>query len=197
MPKRKKATGPEQVAAMKSLTQSAAAWLVGVSPRALRDHPDIRRSGDGTYDATDLLEWVAGRIPEPALTDEELERVLVASEHFEVVDTLAVGPIIDTLTALKDKYGDPGLIVFVREVMAYFSARIADFPDQYREPTAAEMRVKAERHVDQEKRSVAFSRLRITIVCEKCGKLRRGRRWVNQKPPKDHAVVKGVCPKCE
>jgi len=38
------------------LTQQDAAWLIGITPRALRDM-DAPRAEDGTYNARTLIEW--------------------------------------------------------------------------------------------------------------------------------------------
>ena len=42
---------------MERLAQGAAAWLVGVKPRTLRDRQAAPRNGDGTYDGRELVLW--------------------------------------------------------------------------------------------------------------------------------------------
>ena len=43
---------------MQSLSQRATAWLLGVSPRTLRDYVDLPRNDDGTYNAREVIAWV-------------------------------------------------------------------------------------------------------------------------------------------
>ena len=50
-------TGIQQIAMMRGLRQQAAAALIGISARALRDHVDAPRREDGTYDALELVRW--------------------------------------------------------------------------------------------------------------------------------------------
>lgn len=58
MPKR--STTKDQIKAMQSLTQGAAAWLVGVGERHLRT-TDAPRNADGTYCGVDLARWLTER----------------------------------------------------------------------------------------------------------------------------------------
>lgn len=52
----RKLNGAQQVVVLKSLRQSAAAYLLGLSPRSMRNHPEIPRCADGRYDAKTLLD---------------------------------------------------------------------------------------------------------------------------------------------
>ncbi len=49
-------TACQQIAMLRSLRQQAAAKLLGITPRALRDH-DALRNDDGSYDAFELTRW--------------------------------------------------------------------------------------------------------------------------------------------
>lgn len=44
-------SGAEQIVVLKSLKQQGAAWLLNVTARTLRDHPEVPRNSDGSYDA--------------------------------------------------------------------------------------------------------------------------------------------------
>ncbi len=46
---------------MRHLTQAATAWLLGVPARSLRDHAEIPREDDRTYDASKVVAWRAGK----------------------------------------------------------------------------------------------------------------------------------------
>lgn len=190
-------TSAEQIAVMERLSQPAAAWLVGVSARTLRDHA-IPRAEDNRYNAGELLTWAAGRIPAPEmLTDDEWERLLTIGELYVAETGLAVGPIADFLTELRDKYGDAGLAAFARGLLEYCESEADAGPERYREPTPGELRAEVERRLQEEQRHRAFDRLDIAVVCEGCGRLRRGRRWVKQQPARGFAVVKDACPSCD
>lgn len=56
---------------MRGLRQSALAWLLGVSPRALRDIPDCPRNSDGTYDASKVIAWRFGKGATAAEADDD------------------------------------------------------------------------------------------------------------------------------
>jgi len=45
---------------MEALTQVAAAWAIGITPRHLRDG-DAPRRGDGTYSIRELVQWLLER----------------------------------------------------------------------------------------------------------------------------------------
>jgi hypothetical protein len=51
-------SGRGQIAAMQTLTQDAAAWLIGRNPRALRSAMDAPRTAIGKYCARDLVQWL-------------------------------------------------------------------------------------------------------------------------------------------
>lgn len=46
---------------MKRLAQGAAAWLLGLNARTLRDAADCPRNSDRTYNGQDLVRWLAAR----------------------------------------------------------------------------------------------------------------------------------------
>ena len=54
-------TSQEEIKGLQSLSQRAAAWLLGVSPRSLRDYVDLPRNDDGTYNAREVIAWVRSK----------------------------------------------------------------------------------------------------------------------------------------
>lgn len=52
-----KRTLNEQIDFLKRLRPGAAAWMLGVAPRSLRDWVDAPRGEDGTFDAQTLVAW--------------------------------------------------------------------------------------------------------------------------------------------
>lgn len=53
----RKLNGAQQIVVLKTLRQNAAAYLLGLSPRSVRNHPEIPRGADGRYDAKSLLSY--------------------------------------------------------------------------------------------------------------------------------------------
>ena len=104
---------------MQRLTQGAAAWLAGISPRSLRDVPDIPRAADGTYSGQDIVKWAAGRIAPPELNDgEEIERLLLVAERTHYADEEAARRgSFHHLGALQQARGDGGLLLLFRLIL--------------------------------------------------------------------------------
>ena len=77
-------TASDQVKVLQSLSQGATAWLLGVSPRALRDRPTLPRNPDGTYDAQQVLGWAVEQERESCHA-----LMAAASERLEVLCDLS------------------------------------------------------------------------------------------------------------
>jgi hypothetical protein len=90
-----KMTNAAQIAILGGLSQAAAAWLVGLSCRSLRDNPGVPRAAGGSYDGQALVKWAVARAdasarqardvdgdlagaPSPALERYREERALLA-----------------------------------------------------------------------------------------------------------------------
>ncbi len=54
-------TSQEEIKCLQSLSQRATAFLLGVSPRTLRDYVDLPRKDDGSYDCRAVVEWVRSK----------------------------------------------------------------------------------------------------------------------------------------
>jgi len=130
---------PQQIAVMKQLTQQAASWLVGKNARSLRDDGSAPRRPDGYYDASELVAWNVKRLPEPALSDDEVERSLVIIEEITVAG-FSLGALVDFLDGLVRDYGDGGLVVFLKMLLAECQSDLRAYPQGHREPTPAELR---------------------------------------------------------
>lgn len=175
---------------MENLTQQAAAWLAGVSARTLRDYSDLRRSADGTYDAREVLVWSARRVPHPDFDDEQIERLMLASEFLYGVagGDVELLTILDELKSVREKYGDAGLAEFAKLLMREWSISI----EPYRQKAMAGESEDDARQLREEAK--ARAEFRISVVCEKCGKLRKGRTWINASPPAGYLKMFGFCP---
>lgn len=180
----------QQVKALESLSQPAAAWLLGCTARHLRDQTSAPRNDDGTYDAQKLVEWSAGRARAPELDDEEYETALVIADRLCVGDSYT--GVVTWLRGLREKYGDAGLIAFVDLLMNEW----AELAVGGRFPTTADLERAAEEARQGLIRAHNEVNLRFAYVCEKCKRLRRGRRWIQSKPPEGHVVIGDSCPAC-
>ena len=67
-PKAKPSAVSRQIELLRSLPQGAAAWLLGIGARTLRDWQGVPRNPDRSYNARDLLRWYVKR-ERPADTD--------------------------------------------------------------------------------------------------------------------------------
>ncbi len=209
-----KMTGPEQTAMLKRLNQQAAAFLVGVTARTLRDRTDAPRNEDGTYNGPELIAWWRNQLPRPSLSDDDLERLLVVrdvvSEKFLGLDDAILYSILDAMDDLRAKYGENTLIVLVELLLAEWRdlAHDTSRAEAFYIPTEAEIREqilerfdgKVAERMTKRQADVARKRLHIAIVCGGCGKLRRGRQWTKAEPPEGYAVgieYEILCPACE
>src|SRR4051812_14117329 len=57
-------TAKQELATVKALGQSAAAYIIGLKPRSFRDL-DAPRNDDGTYNAAELVKWQVARTASP------------------------------------------------------------------------------------------------------------------------------------
>lgn len=124
---------------MESLSQGAAAWLVGVKPRTLRDRQAAPRNANGTYNASELVAWHIKQVgpvdgdpllsgsDSPALERfrnaradrEELELAVRRGQLLDVDDFIAwfdievADPIRKNLERLQRKFGNEALDIVV------------------------------------------------------------------------------------
>lgn len=192
-------TGDEQIRTMRDLRQAAASWLLGYkSSRSIRDCPDIPRTASGGYDASELLQWARGRwVQRPELSDDDLERVL---QCIEWTAPEAARCLLEMLDELRRRFGDGGLLVYLSENMAYLrrlnQEPIATTPPPDTLPYDEEREL-IEGEIRRRRESWHWERLRIRYVCESCGRMRHGRKWVQAEPGHGVPFVKGTCPACE
>ncbi len=184
----------DQVEVLRDLRQAAAAYLLDCRPRTLRDAIDAPRSGDGRYDAQQLVKWAAGRMERRELPDRDLESLLLAAEAIAVAVPSSTGlRIVNILGELRERYGDAGLLVFVDLLLAELT-RLAE---DHRPPSPEEVEREKLAARRREENARAAEELRITVVCESCERLRQGRKWAKGRIPADHVPCFDRCPDCE
>jgi hypothetical protein len=81
-------TAANEIAVLQGLSQRGCAFLLGVTPRAVRYNREIPRRKDGRYDARQVLRWVRAKVeasvkpppPAPAaeLSKDEADRLAAA-----------------------------------------------------------------------------------------------------------------------
>ncbi len=189
-----KLTGAEQIAVLRSLNQQAAAFLLGVSARTLRDHPDAPRGEGGQYDARTLLSSGILQRDAPDFSVDELETSLLIAEavHYEITPQM-----LRFLRGIKDRHGDAGLSAVLGILIEHW----CELVDQNeREPSDVEVREKLEAEIDERLQRAQRERLtrqfKLAVRCEYCKKLRRGREWVKARTPIGFIEVMNVCPSC-
>ena len=182
-----------QVLAMKRLAPNAAAWLLGVSPRSLRDFVDLDRGANGSYDAQAIVDFAIRRGKRPNLADEQIEefQIIVSELGFRAVEMIRTA--FYQLSTLRDKHGDGVLLEFVELLLADWAEFVdtdKDSPDTAVEEALNNLAPGT---------IAAEHALRIAIVCPMCNRLRVGRTWRKKKPPKDYITLTAGsrCPRCE
>jgi len=121
----------EEIAILQRLGQRAAAFLLGVSGRCLRDHTEIQRDPAGRYDGRSLVKWAERRAVERGLevaaeTKEKLdlqrlrklqiandkaEGKLVPKDHAREVIMLGASAIRGCGERLRREFGEKALAV--------------------------------------------------------------------------------------
>lgn len=192
MPRPPKAHNETQMLA--SLTQAGAAHLLGISGRSLRDYVDAPRTDAGGYDGRTLVEWWSKRGQRPAtMSDDEAESLaLLGDDVYSGISEVGAAAMAARLHELHDRHGAD----FLRELGALVIAQVeavAKAAQQFPIDLEAQRQAQAQAARQQE----AFAQLRIAIVCETCGRLRRGKRWIKAEVPRDHARIGAGCPDCD
>ncbi len=95
-----------EIAMLQTLSQRAAAWLVGISPRNLREKVDIPRNGDGTHNAKEIMTWANEQGHVRRLDDEDYERVLGVVEEISIPHDEPPLSTLNLFKHLRRKYGD-------------------------------------------------------------------------------------------
>ncbi len=192
-------SGPQQIIVMKSLTQEAAAWLLGVTARTLRDHSHtVERNADDSYDARAVVSSGLLKAEPPELSPDEQEKCIRAAE-FLTSDYCVVSPaIMRLIRELEEKYGDRGLAEFVRLVRETWVEDYQATENDPPLPSESELRRQIEERVEADLRASLEGntkfRLKQGVECDSCGKVRRGRQWVTAKITE--SCLGGTCPTC-
>lgn len=167
-----------EIAVMERLSQQAAAWLLGFSPRSLRDHPEIKRNPDGTYNGRELVAWLRNHAVTPELEDDHYELVLRIADDFDEGSADRMVLPIERLIESIGGNPDLALAAIWRVILDGARERARLYPALY-------------------ELTEGFSTC--VYVCEKCDRYRNGRRWHKGTPPSQPSkdeIMKAVCPAC-
>lgn len=199
--KKSRLPGPGQIAEMGRLTQQSAAWLTKTSPRQLRDDYTVPREADGSYNAQNLVGWVAENTPRLEITDAELEQVLRCLETRE--SDWAVSRIVEILQTLREKHGNRFCITFfdayLAELLQYKRSLDACGPMKILEtlPADEDLLADAKKRVKHDIAEAKLERLTFCMECEPC-RVRQGRTWIVRQLSDDERAfhIGGLCPDC-
>ncbi len=185
----------EQIHEIHHLSQAAAAELVGLHAKTLRERTGVPRSPAGTYDGPELVQWLAKEIEVLKLDDAEHERVLIAIDIVKNWEDRWVNPVVAVIEALVAEHGTAALAVVGQEILDQAKSEVQRSLGWRisRGPTWEEFQEKERR---EEAEAEAVRNLRIAVVCEDCDRVREGRKWVRKKVPVGYVTWPEICPAC-
>ena len=182
------------MATLKSLKQGAAAHVLNVSVRTLRDRVEIPRDADGCFDIDDLVRYATKAVPRPDLSDHDLEKIQTVVDAIYAVVEAEAGAICDLFGGLQERFGDGALLVFLDALEGAFRDYLRDYPPDNSPWTDADSIEAANEAKRRHEEARARDQLQVATTCEDCNSLRRGPSWVKESPPVGYLVVKGCCP---
>lgn len=155
------------------IDQQAAAMLLGVSARSVRDYLDLPRNHDGTYTLGAVIDFGRRRIKLAPLEGDDAEYVRQVGE--EVALYPGAVSVLEALQRIDGQHGDAGLLAFVRTFASAMRQHCGEWPTL---PTP-----------------VPFRR----VTCEGCGAVRVGPAWMKPErvPDRGRPIDHAVCPTCE
>ncbi len=195
-------SGAEQIVVLKSLKQQGAAWLLNVTARTLRDHPEVPRNSDGSYDARELLTSGLQTTALPEAHPDEVEKLLQIGEWLGMKSTLdsdgCLLTVISLAKSLAERHGNAGLALFASILLESWRDITTCWG---REPTETELREKLESEfrdrLDREQQARLRRQFRVTFACERCKRFRRGHEWIKGRAPMGYLKLETICPACE
>jgi hypothetical protein len=101
----------------------------------------------------------------------------------------------DCLVDVRARHGEHGLLVFV-DLLIDTWAELAKLDRAASGPATSPQERLAEWQ-RREQQQLARRELKIAHVCEGCGKVRLGRRWVKGKPRPGYVAMSDLCPECD
>ena len=193
----RKLTGPEQIVVLQSLTQQAAAWLLDTTARTLRDHVEVPRDADGTYNARELLALglKTTELSEP--TVDELEKMWLIAESLQDDDRIPAA--IRLLNSLRARYGEAGLAMFSTAMLeSWTELWTLNGPQKTEQEVCDKLEEKFQKDLERAQYDRLSRQLKVVRVCYECHRVRRGRAWVKTDIPAGFAKEAGDawCPDC-
>ena len=202
-PERKPLTNSQQVEALQRLGQGAAAWLIGVASRTIRDFVEIPRGENGVYDARDLLKFAVDRASPPELTDDELETAIQIADWLHDHDgeePLRTISILEFTDQLVSRRGPLAALAFFDAIRDRWLERTEETRQELdelnRSPTEDELRARFQEEREHHELRRRLARFEVTYQCDTCKRVRRGGRWEKSRPLGGHHVIGDICPKC-
>lgn len=155
------------------IDQQAAAMLLGVSARSVRDYHDLPRNHDGTYNLGAVIDFARRRIKLALLEGDDAEYVLQVGEEVGLYPGAV--SVLEALHRIDARHGDAGLLSAMRAFMCAMRENCGMWPT-LPEP-------------------VPFQR----VTCEGCGAVRVGSDWMKPAsvPDRGRPITHSICPTCE
>ena len=187
--------GAGQVKIMEQLVPAACAWLLGVTPRAIRDMPDLPRNIDGSHSAREVHAWGRAKLKRPAMDDPDQERVFRAVEYLSglLYDYRGLHTLAGLFEDLQGRYGEFALVAFAEALVREFK-QIADDNGRPEDAESRELEV-FEEHAKRLREKRLLADLQGAIACQHCKKIRTGTTWRKARD-EDHVVAVVTCPRC-
>lgn len=183
-----------QIAEMQKLSPRAAAWLAGVLASTLRDSvATLPPDDEGNYDARDIVSWSHAR-KLSAVTDDELELIHRAVDYYEIHHDSV--PLASVVKKMREKYGRGADGWFVDILLSNGEAFAPYGPKELPLLSDQELLLRAKAAYDEERRKRDCRQLMVSCVCEECGRLRKGNKWIKQNTDPGETVLSGICGDC-
>jgi len=184
----------QQISEMQKLSPRAAAWLAGVPASTLRDSvATLPPDDEGNYDARDIVSWSHAR-KLSAVSDDELELIHRAFDYYEMhYDPV---PLASVIKKMREKYGRSADGWVVDLLLSNGEALSPYAPKELPPLSEQELLSRAKAAYDEERRKRDSRKLMIPCVCEECGRMRLGNKWVKKKLGPSETVLGGICGDC-
>jgi hypothetical protein len=190
-------TEPDARAVLESLSQTDLAWLLGKPASWVRERPHLFERTAGHYDARQAVSAMAGQFTAATLADELLEPVTHLCADVADFAITRFRPVIELLDSIERRHGVAGLAAVTTQLVEVLRER-AEFTTELPDPTAEEIRQRAEDEIDRLAGIESRHGYRRLVTCDQCHRYRWGSKWKSGPLPAGYVVVDELlCPDCE
>lgn len=185
--------------ALKAVSQQEVAALLGKRTSWVRDHPDLPRNQDGSYDAAEAVAWYIGRIQREmeaaTLPVDDLERAARFTDVLIPALECEAAALCDWFDAIQTRHGAAGLAA-IMEVFVDELRDIARLVGRPRGESEQQIRERHEIEIQREIEEAGRTLFDVSIRCDCCRKVRRGKKWLPLKTSPGTVERGTICPEC-